>query len=130
MADYGKNLLRAGVGQGLGMGWGDEAEAWLRTKLGEGTYEGNLAKIRSEYGQFAKENPFTAGAAEFTGGAAPGLAMMLVPGMQTVGAGQVQRSTLGALARLGATGAATGAIAGAGSATEGQRLSGAGTHGA
>lgn len=127
MADYTKNLLRAGVGQGLGMGWGDEAEAWLRTKLGEGTYEGNLAKIRSEYGQFAKENPFTAGAAEFTGGAAPGLAMMLVPGMQTVGAGQVQRSTLGALARLGLTGAATGAVAGAGSATEGQRLSGAGT---
>lgn len=125
--DYGTNLARAAIGQGLGMGWGDEAEAWLRTKLGEGNYERNLAKIRSEYGQFSKENPFTAGAAEFAGGAAPGVAMMFVPGMQTVGAGQLQRSTLGALGRLAATGAATGAISGAGSAKEGERLSGAGT---
>ncbi len=127
MADYGKNLARAAFGQGLGMGWGDEAEAWLRTKLGEGTYEGNLAKIRNEYGQFSKEYPVAAGVSEFAGGAAPGVAMMFVPGMQTVGAGQVQRSTAGALARLAATGAATGAVSGAGSATEGNRLAGAGT---
>jgi len=127
MADYGINLARALVGQGVGAGWGDEAEAWLRTKLGEGNYEGNLAKIRSEYGQFSKEHPYASGIGEFVGGVAPGVAMMLVPGGQTVGSAQLQRSTAGALARLAASGALTGGISGAGSATEGGRLSGAGT---
>ena len=54
--NYGTNLARAAIGQGLGMGWGDEAEAWLRAKSGEGDYEQNLSKIRKEYGQFSKEN--------------------------------------------------------------------------
>lgn len=116
---------RAVLGQGLGMGWGDEAEAWLRAKAGQGSYEDNLARIRGEYGQYSKQSPFTSGALEFAGGVAPGVAAMFIPGMQTVGAGQVQRSTLGALARLAALGSATGAVAGAGSATEGERLGGA-----
>lgn len=118
---------RAALGQGLGMGWGDEAEAWLRSKLGQGTYEENLAKIRGEYGAYSKEYPFTSGALEFTGGAAPGVAAMFIPGGQAAGAAQLQRSTLGALGRLAGMGAATGAVAGAGSAEEGGRLSGAGT---
>ncbi len=120
---------RAVLGQGLGMGWGDEAEAWLRAKAGQGSYEDNLARIRGEYGQYSKQSPFTSGALEFAGGVAPGVAAMFIPGMQTVGAGQVQRSTLGALARLAALGSASGAVAGAGSATEGERLSGAGVGG-
>jgi hypothetical protein len=118
---------RAALGQGLGMGWGDEAEAWLRAKAGQGSYEDNLARIRREYGQYAQERPFISGALEFAGGVAPGVAAMFVPGLQAVGAGQVQRSTLGALGRLAAVGSATGAVSGAGSATEGERLSGAGT---
>lgn len=120
---------RAVVGQGLGMGWGDEAEAWLRTKAGEGTYEQNLAKIRKEYGQYSKDNPYTSGALEFAGGVAPGVAAMLVPGGQAAGAAQIQRSTLGALARMAAAGGVTGAISGAGAAEEGQRGSGAVTGG-
>lgn len=118
---------RAVLGQGLGMGWGDEGEAWLRSMLGQGTYEENLAKIRGEYGAFSKEYPFTSGALEFTGGAVPGVAAMFIPGGQAAGAAQVQRSTLGALGRLAGMGAATGAVAGAGSAEEGGSLSGAGT---
>ncbi len=35
MADGTINAARAFLGQGLGMGWGDEAEAWLRSKLGD-----------------------------------------------------------------------------------------------
>jgi hypothetical protein len=97
------------------MGWGDEAEAWLRSKLGNESYETVLPKIRSEYGQYAKQYPITQGVSEFVGGAAPGVAMMFVPGMQPAG-----------LMRLGALGAATGAVSGAGSATEGDRMSGAG----
>lgn len=110
------NTARAVLGQGLGMGWGDEAEAWLRSKLGNESYETVLPKIRSEYGQYAKQYPITQGVSEFVGGAAPGVGMMFVPGMQPAG-----------LARLGALGAATGAISGAGSATEGDRMSGAGS---
>ena len=109
------NTARAVLGQGLGMGWGDEAEAWLRSKLGNESYETVLPQIREEYGQYAKQYPITQGVSEFVGGAAPGIGMMFVPGMQPAG-----------LMRLGALGAATGAVSGAGSATEGDRASGAG----
>jgi len=124
-ADKALGAARAAIGQGLGMGWGDEAEAWLRAKSGEGTYEQNLAKIRNEYGQYSKENPFVSGAAEFTGGMIPGVAAMMIPGGQGAGAAALQRSTAGALARLAAAGATTGAVSGAGSAEEGKRGSGA-----
>ena len=109
------NTARAVLGQGVGMGWGDEAEAWLRSKLGNESYETALPRIREEYGQYAKQYPITQGVSEFVGGAAPGIGMMFVPGMQPAG-----------LMRLGALGAATGAVSGAGSATEGDRVSGAG----
>ena len=69
---------RAMLGQGLGMGWGDEAEAWLRSKLSQSPgYEAELAKINKEYAQYSKENPFVAPSLEFAGGAAPALAAML-----------------------------------------------------
>jgi hypothetical protein len=109
------NTARAVLGQGVGMGWGDEAEAWLRSKLGNESYETALPRIREEYGQYAKQYPITQNVSEFVGGAAPGIGMMFVPGMQPAG-----------LMRLGALGAATGAVSGAGSATEGNRTSGAG----
>ena len=135
MADTGSNIARAVFGQGLGMGWGDEAEAWLRSKLQGEDYEKVLAKIRREYGEFSKENPFTSGALEFTGGVVPGLAAMLVPGGQAVGATQLARTGTGTLARLAGSpmaravgaGTASGTVAGAGTAEEGQRISGAGS---
>ena len=117
---------RAALGQGLAMGWGDEAEAWMRSRLGQGTYEENLARIRDEYARYSKENPFVSGALEFAGGAAPGVAAMFIPGGQAAGAAQLQRSTLGALGRLAAVGGVSGAVSGAGSAEEGNRLQGAG----
>ena len=135
MADTGTNVARAVFGQGLGMGWGDEAEAWLRSKLKGEDYEKVLAKIRQEYGEFSKENPFTSGALEFTGGVVPGVAAMFIPGGQAAGTAQLARTTGGALSRFAArpmvraagAGTATGAVAGAGTAEEGQRLSGAGS---
>ncbi len=126
MADPYVGAARAAIGQGLGMGWGDEAEAWLRSKLGNESYEKNIDRIRQEYAQYSKEHPYQSGALEFAGGMAPGVAAMFVPGMQSVGAGQVQRSTMGALARLAGLGAVSGGVAGAGSAKEGERLAGAG----
>jgi hypothetical protein len=125
MADGITNTARAFLGQGLGMGWGDEGEAWLRSKLGNQPYEQALQQIRQEYAKYSRENPATAMAAEFAGGMAPAVGMMFVPGAQGAAAIQAQRSTMGALARLAALGGATGAVSGAGSATEGERGSGA-----
>jgi hypothetical protein len=125
MADGITNTARAFLGQGLGMGWGDEGEAWLRSKLGGRPYEQALQQIRQEYAQYARENPGTAMAAEFAGGMAPAVGMMFVPGAQPAAVAQAQRSTVGALGRLAALGGATGAVSGAGSATEGDRGTGA-----
>lgn len=129
MADNAVNLTRAVLGQGLGMGWGDEAEAWLRSKLGDQPYEQALGQIRQEYARYARENPGTAMAAEFAGGMAPAVGMMFVPGGQGAAVTQAQRSTMGALARLAALGGATGAVSGAGTAEEGGRVGGAVTGG-
>lgn len=129
MADNAVNLTRAVLGQGLGMGWGDEAEAWLRSKLGDQPYEQALGQIRQEYARYARENPGTTMAAEFAGGMAPAVGMMFVPGAQGAAVTQAQRSTMGALARLAALGGATGAVSGAGTAEEGGRVGGAVTGG-
>ena len=125
MADGITNTARSFLGQGLGMGWGDEGEAWLRSKLGGRPYEQALQQIRQEYAQYARENPATAMAAEFAGGMAPAVGMMFIPGAQPAAVAQAQRSTVGALGRLAALGGATGAVSGAGSATEGERGTGA-----
>jgi len=124
---------RAAVGQGLMMGWGDEAEAWLRSKLGEGEYNDIVKRIRKEYGTYSEQNPITSALAEFGGGVAPGVAAMFVPGMQPAGAAQMTSAGTSALSRLAArpvvkstaAGATTGAVSGAGSAEEGERGSGA-----
>lgn len=125
MADKMTGAARAFLGQGLGMGWGDEAEAWLRSRLGSEEYEPALKRIRQEYAEYARQNPGTAMAAEFAGGMAPAVGMMFVPGMQPAATAQAQRSTAGALGRLAALGGASGAVSGAGSATEGERGTGA-----
>lgn len=124
---------RAAVGQGLMMGWGDEAEAWLRSKLGEGDYNDLVKRIRKEYGAYSEQNPITSALAEFGGGAVPGVAAMFVPGMQPAGAAQLSATSASTLSRLASrpivkstsAGATTGAISGAGSAEEGDRTSGA-----
>jgi hypothetical protein len=125
MADPYVGAARAALGQGLGMGWGDEGEAWLRSKVSGVPYEQALKQIRQEYAQYSKEYPISSTALEFGGGAAPAVGMMFVPGAQGAAAAQTQRSTAGALARLAAMGGTTGAVSGAGSAEEGQRGSGA-----
>ncbi len=124
---------RAAVGQGLMMGWGDEAEAWLRSKLGQGEYQDLVNRIRKEYGTYSEQNPVTSALAEFGGGVLPGVAAMLVPGGQAAGVTQSGTAGGSALARLAArpitksvaAGTTTGAVTGAGSATEGERTSGA-----
>lgn len=118
------NFARAAIGQGLLMGWGDEAEAWLRSKVGNETYDRALKDVHNEYARFSKEHPVSSGVAEFAGGAAPGVAMMFVPGGQAAGAAQLQRSAASSLGRMAGLGAATGAVSGAGYSDQ-DRLGGA-----
>ena len=134
MADFLRGAARAGIEQGLGMGWGDEAEAWLRSKLGGKSYEDLLKQIHQEQGQFAEQHPVVQPLAELAGGAAPMVASYLIPGAQA-GAPVTTAKTLGTLAKIAqnpylrgaVTGAGLGAISGAGSAEPDQRLSGAGS---
>lgn len=132
------NYFRAALGQGLGMGWGDEAEAWLRSKLPGGRpYEEEVGDIRKSYGEFAQRNPYTSGAAELAGGLAPLAATYLATagsgGMAAPAVAATTARTAGVLGRLAAspyargaaTGAATGTVSGAGSAETGQTASGA-----
>lgn len=132
-ADPVAGAARAAFEQGLGMGWGDEAEAWLRSQAGEGKYEDILKQLQQEYAQYSEDNPWTSGVMEFTGGMLPGVAAMFVPGAQGAGAQQIARTTTGTLAKLAAsplaramaTGAVTGGVTGAGTSEPGDRLSGA-----
>jgi hypothetical protein len=124
------------------MGWGDEAEAWLRSKLPGGkTYKQEKAKIDQDYARYARKHSVLAPVAEFTGGVLPTVAAVIGTGF-TGGAGAPAAAatgarTLGALSRLATnpyvrgavTGAVTGGISGAGAAKEGERVQG-GTTGA
>lgn len=122
------------LGQGLSMGWSDEAEAKTRAATTGMPYEQALAQVRNEYSQFAEDNPIGAPLTEFVGGIAPSIAAMFLPGGQAAGVASGAR-TLGALGRIGGrstgqnvlratgTGIGTGAISGAGS-TEGDRVVG------
>jgi hypothetical protein len=137
-----RNTTRALLGQGLGMGWGDEAEAWLRSKLPGGkTYKQEKAQIDKDYAQYSRKHNVLAPVAEFTGGVLPTVAAVVGTGF-TGGAGAPVAAatgarTLGALGRLATnpyvrgavTGGVTGGISGAGSAKEGKRVQG-GTTGA
>jgi len=74
------NFARALIGQGVGMGWGDEAEAWLRSRITGRPYEGERARINQEYNQFQERNPYGAPIAEFAGGVLPAVgAYMMMP---------------------------------------------------
>jgi hypothetical protein len=122
-------FTRALLGQGLGLGWGDEAEAWLRSKIGDRAYEQELADIRREYGEFAQRRPTAAFTTELAGGALPAAIAAL---MTTGTGGATAPAATGVLGRLAAnpvargifTGVLSGGVAGAGAAEEGERLPG------
>jgi len=119
--DYKKlGPARAAIGQGLMMGWGDEAEAWLRSKLKDNEYDPELKQIQSEYGKYSAENPNASTALEFAGGALPAVFAPEVSLPKILGS-----ATEGAYRRGMGLGALQGAIAGAGNAKEGERTLGA-----
>jgi len=124
-------FTRALLGQGLGLGWGDEAEAWLRSRsiMGGRPYEQELEDIRREYGEFAQRRPTAAFSTELAGGALPAAIAALIT---TGTGGATAPAATGVLGRLAANpvargvgmGVLSGGIAGAGAAEEGERLPG------
>ena len=133
------NLGRA-VGQGLGLGFGDEAIARVRAKMEGRPYEEVVKEEREAYQRFQEKNPFTALGTELVSGIVPTVGMALIPGAGTpgavMGAGRMgmaasklsqymPRFMKGPMGKAAGTAAATGAVAGAGSAVEGERTGGA-----
>jgi hypothetical protein len=143
MADGGEmsmaNLGRA-VGQGLGLGFGDEAIARVRAKMEGRPYEDVVREEREAYQKFQEKHPFTALGTELASGLVPTIGMALIPGAGTPGAAMgagrmgmaasklsqyMPKFMTGSMGKAAGTAATTGAVAGAGSATEGERGSGA-----
>ena len=133
------NIGRA-VGQGLGLGFGDEAIARVRAKMEGRPYEEVVKEEREAYQRFQEKNPFTALGTELVSGIVPTVGMALIPGAGTpgavMGAGRMgmaasklsqymPRFMKGPMGKAAGTAAATGAVAGAGSAVEGERTGGA-----
>jgi hypothetical protein len=133
------NFGRA-VGQGLGLGFGDEAVARVRAKMENRPYEDVVKEEREAYQKFQEKHPFAALGTELVSGAIPTIGMAMIPGAGTPGAvmgasrmGMAAKSLAqympkfmtGSMGRAAGAGATTGAIAGAGSETEGNRTSGA-----
>lgn len=95
---YLQGLARVGLGQGMLLGFGDEALAALRTLQGE-KYADAVKDEREKYKAFQKQNPKAALAAEIAGGfATPGLGMAggAIKTAKTVGGRIVQGGEIGA----------------------------------
>ncbi len=69
-----RGFLDSVLGQGLLMGQGDEAEAYLKSKVNNKSYEENLAALRRSYADYQKKFPGTAAVGELTGAMTPLLA--------------------------------------------------------
>lgn len=118
----GINAARVGLGQGAMMGWGDEAEAGVRSLLpeamGGAPYDQGLKDARGGVAAFGVRNPKTATALQL-GGA-------MVPALATLGAA-APASITGAIGQGALIGGVGGAITGAGTAdgSMAERLRGA-----
>jgi hypothetical protein len=138
--DYSLANFGRAVGQGLGLGFGDEAIARVRAKMEGRPYDDVVREEREAYQQFQEKHPFAALGTELVSGAIPTIGMAMLPGAGTPGAvagsvrmGQAAQKLAqympkfmtGTMGKAAGTAAATGAVAGAGSATEGERGMGA-----
>jgi hypothetical protein len=116
---YAGGLLRSALGQGLGMGFGDEIEAYALSKLHGTDYEAELQHARDLQDRWASENPVSNIASQIGGGMVPGIGIAKGVGMAAKGASRLKQ--------LMGAGAAEGAVLGAGTAEGGpeDRLKGA-----
>lgn len=120
---YVKGLARSAA-QGATFGFGDEALARARSMFSDRDYDDLLQEERDAYKRFASENPVASFAAEFVGGAIPSIPALMIPGGQTAAGatlantarnvGALTRMATSPTARLAATGAGYGGVAGFG----------------
>ena len=127
-ANYGN--IKAGI-QGLTMGFGDEFEATVKSLLTKTPYEQNISALRFSKEEFERQKPMQALASE-VGGSVP---TALLGGYGAVNiASRIPQAanlmakiptTLKAFGGAAGAGGVSGAITGAGTASEGERQKGA-----
>ena len=110
----GAEAARALIGQGLGMGFGDEAEAAIRSAFSDEDYKTIRDRLRAQQSQFGQDYPVTQTGLELAGGLALplGAVGMGVKGLMT------GTSALGTLGRGAAAGGVAGGVTGFGTAKE------------
>lgn len=119
--DYSAANFGRAIGQGLGMSFGDEAIARVRSQLEGRPYNQVLSEERLAYENFAKKHPYSALGTELASGLLPTAAAMVVPGGQGAGGANIVRQapTLKKLAAIsGLTGGISGFGAGEGNFTD------------
>lgn len=110
----GAEATRALIGQGLGMGFGDEAEAAIRSAFSDEDYKTIRDRLRAQQSQFGQDYPVTQTGLELAGGLALPLGAI---GLGAKGL-MTGASTLGTIGRGAIAGGTSGAITGAGTAKE------------
>ena len=127
-ANYGN--IKAGI-QGLTMGFGDEFEATVKSLLTKTPYEQNIAALRFSKEEFERQNPTQALASEIAGSIPTallggfGAANIASRIPQAANLMSKIPTTLKAFGGASAAGGVSGAITGAGTASQGETLKGA-----
>jgi len=106
---------RALLGQGLGMGFGEEIEAGVRAPFSDESYKEIRDRLRAQQSQFGSDYPVTRTGLEIAGGLAMPAGLV---GLGAKGAMSAGKSILGTVGRGSLTGAGAGAVSGAGTAKE------------
>lgn len=106
---------RALLGQGLGMGFGEEIEAGVRAPFSDESYKEIRDRLRAQQSQFGQDYPVTRTGLEIAGGLAMPAGLV---GLGAKGAMSAGKSILGTVGRGSLTGAGAGAVSGAGTAKE------------
>ena len=75
-----KDFVRSFLGQGVGMGFGDEIEAGLRSIFSNKSYDEIVSEVRTEIDEYKKEFPITATTSEIAGSIAPIIAATVLSG--------------------------------------------------
>ena len=99
------------VGQGVTFGFGEEAEAGIRSALGQGQYKDIRDQLRLKQAQFQKENPYTSTGLEILGGLATPAGIYGLGSKALLKGGTTALSKIGKGAAIGAGGAAIGGAA-------------------
>jgi hypothetical protein len=104
----GLSVAREALGQGLGFGFGDEAEAFVSSLVSPKSYQDELQRVRGEMKEFGEAYPKTVLASQVVGGIAGGggLARGALAGVK--GASAVARALTKSAALQGALGGAGG----------------------